>query len=153
METRERLALEPQQVRALLTELGEPYRTMVMLAVLSGLRGKSSACGGSTWISRSGQSSWPNVATKAERLAEDARLSPEGLRRFTCVRCARSFTPEMLSAGRFGFFDGAGHATPSQQRQPSRARSGIAARGHSSRRLAQLPLHFLDVGESEWREH
>ena len=38
IDTRERLALTPQQVLALLGELGEPYRTMVLLAVLSGLR-------------------------------------------------------------------------------------------------------------------
>jgi len=36
--TRERLTLKPEQVRALLAELVEPYRTMVLLAVLSGLR-------------------------------------------------------------------------------------------------------------------
>lgn len=35
---RERLTLTPVQVRALLGELQEPYRTMVLLAVLSGLR-------------------------------------------------------------------------------------------------------------------
>ncbi len=35
---RERLTLTPQQVRSLLVELKEPYRTMVLLAVLSGLR-------------------------------------------------------------------------------------------------------------------
>jgi len=38
VDTRERLTLTPQQVRALLSELVEPYRTMVLLAVLSGLR-------------------------------------------------------------------------------------------------------------------
>lgn len=38
VDTRERLALAPQQVRALLGELTEPYKTMVLLAVLSGLR-------------------------------------------------------------------------------------------------------------------
>ena len=38
MDTRERLTLTPQQVGALLSELGEPNRTMVLLAVLSGLR-------------------------------------------------------------------------------------------------------------------
>ncbi len=38
VDTRERLTLTPQQVRALLGELVEPYRTMVLLAVLSGLR-------------------------------------------------------------------------------------------------------------------
>ena len=37
-DTRERLALTAQQVCALLRELVEPYRTMVLLAVLSGLR-------------------------------------------------------------------------------------------------------------------
>ena len=37
-DTRERLALTPQQVRLLLAELVEPYCTMVLLAVLSGLR-------------------------------------------------------------------------------------------------------------------
>lgn len=37
-DVRERRVLTPQQVRALLAELGEPYRTMVLLAVLSGLR-------------------------------------------------------------------------------------------------------------------
>ncbi len=37
-DTRERLTLTPEQVRALLGELKEPYRTMVLLAVLSGLR-------------------------------------------------------------------------------------------------------------------
>jgi len=37
-EMRERIALSPQQVKALLAELGEPFRTMVLLAVLSGLR-------------------------------------------------------------------------------------------------------------------
>jgi integrase len=36
--TRERLTLTPEQVRALLTKLTEPFRTMVLLAVLSGLR-------------------------------------------------------------------------------------------------------------------
>jgi integrase len=36
--TRERLTLKPEQVRALLDQLEEPYRTMVLLAVLSGLR-------------------------------------------------------------------------------------------------------------------
>ena len=36
--TRERRTLTPQQVRALLAELEEPYRTMVLLAVLSALR-------------------------------------------------------------------------------------------------------------------
>jgi len=36
--TRERLTLKPEQVRALLAKLVEPYRTMVLLAVLSGLR-------------------------------------------------------------------------------------------------------------------
>lgn len=36
--TRERLTLTPQQVRAVLAELREPFRTMVLLAVLSGLR-------------------------------------------------------------------------------------------------------------------
>jgi integrase len=36
--TRERLTLTPEQVRALLAELSEPFRTMVLLAVLSGLR-------------------------------------------------------------------------------------------------------------------
>lgn len=35
---RERLTLTPQQVRSLLAELREPYQTMVLLAVLSGLR-------------------------------------------------------------------------------------------------------------------
>jgi len=38
VDTRERVALTPQHVRALLGELREPYRTMVLLAVLSGLR-------------------------------------------------------------------------------------------------------------------
>jgi integrase len=37
-DTRERIALTPEQVRALLAELGEPFQTMVLLAVLSGLR-------------------------------------------------------------------------------------------------------------------
>jgi integrase len=36
--TRERLTLTPEQVRALLVVLAEPFRTMVLLAVLSGLR-------------------------------------------------------------------------------------------------------------------
>jgi len=36
--TREKTTLTPEQVRALLGELEEPYRTMVLLAVLSGLR-------------------------------------------------------------------------------------------------------------------
>jgi integrase len=36
--TRERLTLTPEQVRALLGVLQEPFRTMVLLAVLSGLR-------------------------------------------------------------------------------------------------------------------
>ena len=36
--TRERLTLTPEQVRALLGKLSEPFRTMVLLAVLSGLR-------------------------------------------------------------------------------------------------------------------
>jgi integrase len=38
VDTRERITLTPQQVRALLAVLSEPYRTMVLLAVLSGLR-------------------------------------------------------------------------------------------------------------------
>ena len=38
VDTRERLTLEARQVHALLSELAEPYRTMVLLAVLSGLR-------------------------------------------------------------------------------------------------------------------
>lgn len=38
VDTRERRTLAPQQVRALLAELAEPFRTMVLLAVLSGLR-------------------------------------------------------------------------------------------------------------------
>ena len=38
MDKRERLTLSPQQVRSLLAELQEPFRTMVLLAVLSGLR-------------------------------------------------------------------------------------------------------------------
>ena len=38
VDTRERLTLTPEQVRALLVVLKEPYRTMVLLAVLSGLR-------------------------------------------------------------------------------------------------------------------
>lgn len=37
-DVRERLVLTPPQVRALLGELEEPYRTMILLAVLSGLR-------------------------------------------------------------------------------------------------------------------
>jgi integrase len=37
-DTRERVALTPQQVVALLAELAEPFRTMILLAVLSGLR-------------------------------------------------------------------------------------------------------------------
>lgn len=37
-DTRERLALTPQQALALLAELTEPYRTLVLLALLSGLR-------------------------------------------------------------------------------------------------------------------
>lgn len=37
-DVRERFVLTPQQVKALLAELVEPYRTMVLLAVLSGLR-------------------------------------------------------------------------------------------------------------------
>ncbi len=37
-DTKERLALTPQQARALLAELAEPYRAMVLLALLSGLR-------------------------------------------------------------------------------------------------------------------
>ena len=36
--TREKKTLTPEQVRALLGELEEPYRTMVLLAILSGLR-------------------------------------------------------------------------------------------------------------------
>jgi integrase len=36
--TRERLTLNPEQVRALLKVLNEPYRTMVLMAALSGLR-------------------------------------------------------------------------------------------------------------------
>jgi integrase len=36
--TRERLTLKPEQVRALLDKLEDPYKTMVLLAVLSGLR-------------------------------------------------------------------------------------------------------------------
>lgn len=36
--TREQLTLTPEQVRALLAELMESYRTMVLLAVLSGMR-------------------------------------------------------------------------------------------------------------------
>ncbi len=35
---RDRLTLTPEQVRALLDQLAEPYRTMVLVAVLSGLR-------------------------------------------------------------------------------------------------------------------
>ncbi len=38
VDTRERTVLSPEQVRALLRELKEPYQTMVILAVLSGLR-------------------------------------------------------------------------------------------------------------------
>ena len=38
VDKRERLTLTPQQVRSLLAELREPYQTMVLLAVLSGLR-------------------------------------------------------------------------------------------------------------------
>jgi len=38
VEIRGRVTLTPPQVRALLSELKEPYRTMVLLAVLSGLR-------------------------------------------------------------------------------------------------------------------
>jgi integrase len=38
IDTRVKIALMPEQVRALLAELAEPYRTMVLLAVLSGLR-------------------------------------------------------------------------------------------------------------------
>ena len=38
VDTREKVALMPEQVRTLLAELAEPYRTMVLLAVLSGLR-------------------------------------------------------------------------------------------------------------------
>ena len=38
VDTRERRTLTPQQVWALLAELAEPYYTMVLLAVLSGLR-------------------------------------------------------------------------------------------------------------------
>jgi integrase len=38
VDTRERRTLTPQQIHALLAELAEPYRTMVLLAVLSGLR-------------------------------------------------------------------------------------------------------------------
>jgi integrase len=38
VDTRERIALTPEQVRKLLDELAEPFRTMVLLAVLSGLR-------------------------------------------------------------------------------------------------------------------
>jgi len=38
VDTRERRTLTPQQIHALLAELTEPYRTMVFLAVLSGLR-------------------------------------------------------------------------------------------------------------------
>lgn len=38
VDKRERLTLTPQQVRSLLAELEEPFRTMVLLAVLSGLR-------------------------------------------------------------------------------------------------------------------
>lgn len=38
VDTRERLTLTPEQVRSLLAQLEEPYRTMVLLAVLSGLR-------------------------------------------------------------------------------------------------------------------
>jgi integrase len=37
-EMRERIALSPQQVKGLLAELSEPFRNMVLLAVLSGLR-------------------------------------------------------------------------------------------------------------------
>jgi len=37
-DTRERLTLRPEQVRMLLQELSEPFRTMILLAVLSGLR-------------------------------------------------------------------------------------------------------------------
>jgi integrase len=37
-DTKERVTLTPEEVRALLRELEEPYRTMVLLAVLSGLR-------------------------------------------------------------------------------------------------------------------
>jgi integrase len=38
VDTRERITLTPIQVQALRAELAEPYRTMVLLAVLSGLR-------------------------------------------------------------------------------------------------------------------
>lgn len=38
VDTRERLTLTPQQACALLAELAEPYRTMVLLALLSGMR-------------------------------------------------------------------------------------------------------------------
>jgi integrase len=38
VDTRERRTLTPQQVHALLVELVDPFRTMVLLAVLSGLR-------------------------------------------------------------------------------------------------------------------
>jgi integrase len=37
-DTRERMALTPQQARALLAELPEPFRTMALVALLSGLR-------------------------------------------------------------------------------------------------------------------
>ena len=37
-DTRERVVLMPEQARALLAELGEPFRTMVLLALLSGVR-------------------------------------------------------------------------------------------------------------------
>ncbi len=38
VDRRTKISLKPEQVRALLAELREPYRTMVLLAVLSGLR-------------------------------------------------------------------------------------------------------------------
>ena len=38
VDKREKITLTPEQVRALLGELEEPYRTTVLLAVLSGLR-------------------------------------------------------------------------------------------------------------------
>jgi integrase len=37
-DVRERVVLSPQQVKGLLSELDEPFRTMILLAVLSGLR-------------------------------------------------------------------------------------------------------------------
>jgi integrase len=151
---RERVVLSPHQTKVLLAELGEPFRTMVLLAVLSGLRR------GELFALR-----WKHVDFVDRSLVV-----------VESIYLGRTAAPKTKASRRKVFLDGVVldslGCLRSPQAQPddfvfhsergtplnpcnvlSRAIHPAQTGGASAGKLACVPLHLLHLGRSDWREH